>query len=194
MATRVYNQSARAEATQGTRLAVIGAAQALVVDDDNFDPSLEQIARRAGVSTRTVLRHFGSKDGVMEAAIADAAAQIAEDRAAVPGDSAGAIRRIVSHYEEAGDHTMRMLAEAGRSETIGKITASGMRFHREWVEATFAPWLEDLPRTAREERVARIASLTDVYMWHLLRRRYGLSQQRTERAIRELVENERGTQ
>jgi AcrR family transcriptional regulator len=193
MATRVYNQSARAEATKSTRLNVITAAQDLVVHDENFDPSLEQIAERAGVSTRTVLRHFGSKDGVVEAAIADASSQILADRAAEPGNAAEAMRRLVAHYEESGDHTMRMLAEAGRSEVIGRITEAGMGYHREWVEETFAPWLEGLPPTARGDRIARIASLTDVYMWHLLRRRYGMSQEKTETAMRELVETQRGT-
>jgi AcrR family transcriptional regulator len=190
MSTRTYTQSARAEATAETRLAVIGAAQSLVLDDENFDPSLEQIAERAGVSTRTVLRHFGSKDGVIEAAIADAGARIADERAAVPGDVAEAIERIVAHYEGSGDHTMRMLAEAGRSDVIERITDSGMKFHRQWVEKTFAPWMDGLPRAARSDRVARIASLTDVYMWHLLRRRYGLSRKQTETAIRELVETQ----
>lgn len=190
MSSRTYTQSARAASTESTRRAVVAAAQSLIVEDENFDPSLEQIAEHADVSVRTVLRHFGSKEGVVEAAIADAAARINAERAAVPGDSATAIRRLVNHYEGSGDQTMRMLAEAERSDVIRQITDSGKDFHRAWAEATFAPWLEGLPRAARAERVARIASLTDVYMWHLLRRRYGLSRKQTETAIRELVETE----
>ena len=46
--------------------------------------------------------------------------------------------------------------------------------HGEWVDAVFAPDLDGLPRGERRARRAALATATDVYVWHLLRRREGL--------------------
>ena len=62
----------RAESTAATRRAILDAAIALFREEGEPDPSLERVAARAGCSTRSVIRHFGSKEGLLEAAIADA--------------------------------------------------------------------------------------------------------------------------
>ncbi|HJZ38710.1 MAG TPA: helix-turn-helix domain-containing protein, partial [Solirubrobacterales bacterium] len=69
MTTRTYRQTRRADATERTRAAILLAARELFREDPGFDPSLEALAERAGVSTRTVIRQFGSKEGVLEEAI-----------------------------------------------------------------------------------------------------------------------------
>jgi len=149
MTTRTYRQTRRADATGRTREAILDAAQALFRADPQLDPSLDAVAARAGVSTRTVIRQFGSKEGLLEAAITAGIAQIATTRYAAPGDVAGAVGRLVEHYEAMGDEVVRRLALGERLPVVRRVTERGTESHLEWVEAVFAPDLEGLPRGGR---------------------------------------------
>jgi AcrR family transcriptional regulator len=190
--TRTYRQTRRADATERTRAAILAAAQAAFRGDPGGDPSLEAVADRAGVSTRTVIRQFGSKDGLMTAAIEDGMAASATDRRVDPGDVDGAIRKLADHYEAEGDQVMQWLALAERLPHVRRVTERGTEMHVEWVEAVFAHDLDGLSRAARRARVAALATALDVYTWHLLRRREGLGREATREAIRALVEGARG--
>lgn len=192
MATRTYRQTRRADAAERTRAAILVAAGELFREDPQLDPSLEALAERAGVSTRTVIRQFGSKDGVLEAAITAGVERAAETRHAEPGDVAGALRAITTHYEAMGDEVMRWLALAERQPMVRRVTERGVESHLEWVEEVFAPDLEGLPRGERKARRAALATATDVYVWHLLRRRERLGREATEAAMRGMVEAARG--
>ncbi len=191
--TRSYRQTRRADATERTRAAILAAAQAAFRANPGGDPSLEAVAERAGVSTRTVIRQFGSKDGLMTAAIEGGMAQSATDRSVAPGDVAAAVRKLADHYEADGDEVMLWLSLADRLAHVRRITERGTQMHVEWVETVFAPDLDGLPRGARRARVGAIATALDVYTWHLLRRREGLGREATRSAMRALVEGARGT-
>src|ERR1700759_808184 len=107
MGGRTYRQTRRADATERTRAAILAAAGELFRADPQLAPSLEAVAARAGVSTRTVIRQFGSKEGLLEAAIEAGVEAAQTTRHAEPGDVEGAVRAIVSHYEELGDDVIR---------------------------------------------------------------------------------------
>lgn len=188
---RSYNQVARAKATEQTRRAILEAAQALFREEELYDFPLDRIAARAGVSTRTLLRHFGSRDGLFEEALADAGAEVVAGREAAPGDVAGAIERLVDHYEEMGDEVVRSIAAAERYPLARRVVEQGERIHREWVREIFAADLEPLGPREGEKRLALLATATDVYVWRLLRRTHRLDRQATEAAIRTLVEQAR---
>jgi AcrR family transcriptional regulator len=188
MTTRTYRQTRRADAAERTRGAMLDAARELFRADPQLDPSLDAVAARAGVSTRTVIRQFGSKEGLMEAAIAAGVEAAKTTRHAEPGDVEGAVRAIVAHYEAMGDDVMRWLALAERRPFVRVVTERGTESHLEWVEAVFAPDLEGLPRGERRARRAALATATDVYVWHLLRRREGLGREATRSAMLRLVE------
>jgi AcrR family transcriptional regulator len=188
MTARTYRQTRRADATERTRGAIVAAAQELFREDPQMDPSLEAVAARAGVSTRSVIRHFGSKEGLVEAAIAAGTRQAETNRHAEPGDVEGAVRSIVSHYESMGDDVMRWLVLAERLPMVRLVTERGVEVHLEWVDAVFAADLEGLAPAARRARRAALATATDVYVWHLLRRREGLGREATREAILDLVE------
>jgi len=189
--TRTYRQTRRADATERSKATILAAAQAAFRADPAGDPSLEAVAERAGVSTRTVIRQFGSKDGLMQAAIEDGMATSATDRRVEAGDVAGAVRKLTDHYEADGDEVIRWLALADRLPHVRRITERGAGMHVEWVETAFAPDLAGLPRAARRARVGAIATALDVYTWHLLRRREGLGRAATHDAILALVEGAR---
>lgn len=191
MSTRGYRQTNRAEATARSRLAILTAAQELFRDEGRFELPLDEVAARAGCSERTVIRHFGSREGLLVAAIAAAEQAVMESRAACPGDAKGAIRRLVDHYEETGDQVVGWLSLVDRYPLVREVTESGKRMHEEWAEAVFAPDLEGLSRSERRLRKAVLASVTDVYVWELLRRRQGLGRRATEMAMLDLVDHVR---
>ena len=192
MMRRAYRQTRRADATERTRGAILDAAQELFRADPQLDPSLEAVAARAGVSTRTVIRQFGSKEGLLEAAIAAGVEAAQATRHAEPGDVEGAVRAIVDHYEAMGDDVMRWLSLADRLPMVRRVTESGVESHYAWVEEVFAPDLDGLPRAERRARRAALAAATDVYVWHLLRRREGLGREATRAAMLAMVEAARG--
>ncbi|HTR74124.1 MAG TPA: TetR family transcriptional regulator [Solirubrobacterales bacterium] len=191
--TRTYRQTRRADATDRTRAAILAAAQACFREDPGRDPSLEVVAERAEVSTRTVIRQFGSKEGLLEAAIAAGVEAAETTRHAEPGDVEGAVRAISDHYEAMGDEIVRWLALAERLPMVRQVTERGVEVHREWVGAVFAADLDGLPRAVRQARRAALATATDVYVWHLLRRREGLGRESTRAAMLALVEAARRT-
>jgi AcrR family transcriptional regulator len=188
MTTRTYKQTRRADATERTREAILDAAQELFRADPQLDPSLEAVADRAGVSTRTVIRQFGSKEGLLEAAIAAGVEASQTTRHAEPGDVEGAVRAIVAHYEAMGDDVIRWLALADRLPFVRRVTESGVESHHAWVEEVFAPDLDGLRSGERRARRAALATAADVYVWHLLRRREGLGREATRSAMLGMVE------
>jgi AcrR family transcriptional regulator len=190
---RTYTQTRRADATERTRGAILDAAQALFRADPRLDPSLDAVAARAGVSTRTVIRQFGSKEGLLEAAIAAGVEAAQTTRHAEPGDVESAVRALVTHYEALGDDVMRWLALADRLPFVRQVTERGTESHYDWVEEVFAPDLDGLPRGDRRARRAALATATDVYVWHLLRRREGLGREATRSAMLGMVEAARAS-
>ena len=188
---RAYTQTARAEATERTRKAILDAAISRFRRGE-FETNLVAIADQAGVTTRTILRHFGSREGLVEAAIAAADAAVRAERTAPAGDAEAFSRALVSHYERAGDRVLQMLAAEDRYPAVREATENGRRAHAEMVEECFAADLEGLDRTARAERLALLVAVTDVYTWALLRRRGGLGRKATEAAICGLINHARG--
>lgn len=188
MVSRQYTQVARAEATERNRRAILDATEELFREDFLPDMSLERIAGRAGCSTRTILRQFGSKDGLVEATIADVESVVMRTREAAPGDIGGAIAKLVDHYEETGDETARWLGATESYPLVRRVAESGMRMHRNWAEQVFASDLDGLHEAARKNQLGVLASVTDLYMWILLRRRHGLSRAATESSMLDLVE------
>jgi AcrR family transcriptional regulator len=191
MSPRIYSQTKRAEATEQSRRAILTAAQGLFRDEGRFELPLDEVAKRAACSERTVIRHFGSKEGLLVAAMGAAEREVMESRRARPGDVAGSIGRLVGHYEEDGDQVLRWLSLADRYPLVRQVTESGTRLHVEWVEEVFAADLAALSGGERRRRKAVLASLTDVHVWALLRRRQGLGRKATEEAILDLVEHVR---
>jgi AcrR family transcriptional regulator len=186
---RPYRQVARAEAQQRTRDALLDAASEELTKDGLSKASLEAVAAKAGVTKQTALRHFGSKEGLIEAAIRRASEIVRKERAKAPiGDVPGAVRNLMDHYERYGDLMMRLLAEGNWFYLVRKVTDRGRDLHREWVERTFEPQLAGLSGEARKRRTAQLVAVCDLYVWKILRRDMKLDVTETEVAVIELIE------
>ncbi len=187
-ATRPYRLKARAASAAATADRVIDAAVEIFWERPTDQLSLDDVARRAGVSVQTVIRRFGGKQGLMAAAVARESEKVRRQRdEAPPGDLAAAVRVLVEHYESMGDRVLRMLAEEHRVPGLRTITGHGRALHRDWCARMFAPALAPLAGVEHRRRLAQLVAVCDVQMWKLLRRDAGLSRAQTERALVEII-------
>lgn len=170
--TRPYTMRARGEATAATRRRILAAALTLSEEKMSVEIVLADVAERAQVSVQTVLRHFGSREGLFDAVSDYAREQIAEERHCPVGDVVGAIDTIVTHYERRGDMVLRMLAQEHLDPRIRELVEHGRGLHRRWVQDVFAPQLASHADPPALTDLLVVA--TDVYVWKLLRRDGGL--------------------
>jgi AcrR family transcriptional regulator len=179
---------ARAEAAAATGERILDAAEELFWSMPVDLISLDEIARRSGVTVQTVIRRFGGKDGVIAAAAERARGRVAEQRSVGPvGDLASAVAVLVEHYELFGDKVMRLLADEDSSPTLKVIVEDGRELHRAWCREVFAPTLAGLNGAERSRRLAQLVAICDVYCWKLLRRDAALSRRDTEIALTEML-------
>jgi AcrR family transcriptional regulator len=184
--SRPYVMRARADAADQTRARIVRAAVDLCAETMSLDFGLAEVAARAGTSVQTVLRHYGSRDGLLQAGQRLAQAEVIAERQVPAGDIAAAARTVTRHYERAGDWSLAMLARESRDSRVREVTDGGRQVHRAWVRATFAP---QLARAAGDAAVLTdlLVVATDVYTWKLLRRDRGLSQAQVERRVLAMI-------
>ena len=186
---RSYEMANRAAAMERTRQQILAAALESFRDRWYDEVTVADIARAAGVSTQTVVNHFGNKVGVYLAGVSEFVApriSAARGRARV-GDVATVVAAAVDDYEESGDGTVRTVALSLRLPELEPVVEGGARAHRRWVEEMFAPQLAGVRGAARERLVDLLAVALDVHTWHGLRRRAGRSPAQVKRELRQLV-------
>jgi AcrR family transcriptional regulator len=170
---RAYRQSARAQATEETAERIIEVFAGRLRDSWLEEIRLEDVAREAGVTVQTVIRRFGGKDGLLDGACERLNREIERRRAVAPGDVTAAVEVLTKDYEITGDVVMRMLGQEDRYPAVQRVTDVGRTFHRHWLAAAFAPWLDAMSRADAERRLDALVIATDVYVWKLLRRDMG---------------------
>lgn len=196
---RPYKQVARAQSKERTRETLLRAASEEVERDGWERASLESVAERAGVTKQTALRHFGSKKGLFDAVLSRTSSIVVKERAEVPaGDIPLAVANLVRHYERYGelvtrllpyrDAVVRVLGEERRDSFARRAVDRGHEVHEQWVRRTFEPQLSSLRGQAREQRLAQLIAVCDVYTWKIFRLDMGLSIPSTEAALIELIE------
>jgi AcrR family transcriptional regulator len=188
-ATRPYRMRLRAQAADARTGQVLDAAIELWRERWYDAITLEDLAARSGVSASTILRRFGSKEGVLAAVLTSDRLGIARGRDRIAsGDAAGAVRELIEHYEDVGDAVIRNLALEERIPAIGELVQMGRAVQWEFVARVFAPWLPTRRGRAYDRRLAQFVVACDVSTWKLFRRDYGLSKAETARATRELLD------
>lgn len=184
--TRPYTMTARARAVEATRTSILEAVRELSETRMLRDIALEDVAARAEVSVQTVLRQFGSRAALLEAAAAHVRESVEQERQVPRGDVAQALRVLVDHYEKRGDPVLLLLAQERSEELAARATGMGRALHRAWVEDVFAPFLPAAD-AARARAVDLLVVATDLYTWKLLRRDRGLSRAGTRERMEALV-------
>jgi AcrR family transcriptional regulator len=185
---RSYDMSSRTEAAARTRRRILEASLELAMEDVMATITLDHVAARAGVSVKTVLRHFGSRDGLFGELETWAREQIAEERYAPPGDVRAAVRAVFDHYELRGDAVLRLLAQEFWNDQLRRDMDHGRREHRAWVETVFEPQLGNRSLTDRQALTDLLVVAADVYTWKLLRRDRRLSRAAAESRVRRMID------
>jgi AcrR family transcriptional regulator len=181
---REYRMGARADAAAQTRLRILTAARELFWAAAHYDDvTLEQVAERAGVSLKTVLRRFLSKDELLLAS----AETEAEERVVPPGDLDAIVQVLSARYEASMDVMLRYIPLEPRVTGIAQLLSQARQGHWAWLEHAFAPLLP--PKgPLRRKRVAQLFVVTEIYSWHVLRRRMGLGPGVAEQVLRESID------
>jgi len=180
---------ARAEAARANGERILAHARHLFRERPYDQVSLEDLAAGAGVTVRTVIRRFGSKEHLFVTIAGERARDIRSQRdKAVPGDVRGAVRTLVEGYETRGEEVLQLLAQEPRAETIAEGVQSARSFHQVWVDRIFSPLLVQLPAAQQRRRLAQLTAVTDIYMWKVLRQDLGLSRREVEASLRDLID------
>lgn len=176
--TRPYDSSKRQAQAQERRRFIIACAAELLGDASADEFRLEDVARAADTSVQTILRAFGSKDGLMLAALETAAPDEVDFSVFVDLES-GDLERLVlalfTIYDKIGDLVIRMLAEEHRSSEFQTALEVGRQFHKGWVTKVFAPYIDKKPPEERAALFHALLAASDIYIWKILRRDESLS-------------------
>lgn len=185
---RPYQMSKRAETAAQTERGIFAVTVALWRERPLGDITLEEIAERAGVSTRTIIRRYGSKEGLFETCVKRSSSDMENNRdQATVGDVEDIIHCLLTDYEIHGDAMVRTLAAEDQLDVAKRVLVSGREQHRAWCERMFSPFLpEPADATYEQELIAFIAA-TELYLWKLLRRDLGHSFSDTRRTFMRLV-------
>src|SRR5690606_18909281 len=111
---RPYRLGARALAAEQTGDRILDAFRRRIRIDWYDEITLEQIAHEAAVTVPTIIRRFGSKERLVEAAWERLNKEITARRTTTPGDLDGAVRAVIEDYEAVGDVIMRALMQEER--------------------------------------------------------------------------------
>lgn len=170
---RKYDMSARQQAKTATRDAIIRAAIDAFMVERSFAITLPAVAEHTNVTVKTVLRHFGSREALVDTAWAQAYDEVMAERTPPPGDTGAALQVLIDHYERRGDMALAMLAHEN-DPRAARMNSTGQLAHRKWAEQVFA---DRLPERAdeRSRLIDVLVVATDFYAWKLLRLDRGLS-------------------
>jgi len=180
--TRSYDMTRRDRLAEETGARILEATEVLLAGLPPGALTLHAIAEGAGVTVRTVLRHFGSRDGCIEVVHRRVGERIMGQRGAVPpGRVDAALDALLAHYEEEGRLVLNLLAHETSDPAAGRAVREGRAYHRAWVERCFGPLLGDAPGGSV---IDALVAATDLYLWKLLRLDLG----RTRAEVRDTIE------
>ncbi len=174
MKSRKYDMATRQQAKTATRDAIIQAAVDTFMAERSFAITLPAVAKRADVTVKTVLRHFGSREALVDAAWSQAYEDVMAERTPPPNDVEAALDVLIAHYERMGDVVLAMLVEDKNEPRAQRMNTAGRIGHRAWVDEVFGTRLPD-ESAARSRLIDVLVVATDVYSWKLLRLDRGLA-------------------
>ena len=173
MKSRKYDMGTRQRAKTATRDAILQAAIDTFMAERSFAITLPAVAERAEVTVKTVLRHFGNREALIDEAWSHGWDDVMAERTAPLDDADAALRVLIAHYERRGEMVLTMLADEN-DPRARQMTDAGRLAHREWVEEVFAGRLPE-GIDARCRLIDVLVVATDVYAWKLMRLDRGLS-------------------
>lgn len=169
VATRRYRQRARAAAAEASSKRILEAFLKKAETEWFEDIRLDALAQDAGVTVQTVIRKYGGKAGILEAAAGHLGELVTVRRTAKTGDVNRLVDALAVDYEASGKLVVRLLSQEERQPVLRPFLERGRRFHRDWLSTAFAGVLEPLTPARRTIALDSLVVATDVYVWKLVR-------------------------
>lgn len=184
---RPYEQKARALAAEASTRRILESFLKRAESQWFEDITLDALAQDAGVTVQTVLRKFGGKAGVLEAAHRFMGETIQLRRAVDPGNIDSAIDALTRDYEEAGRLVLRLLSQEDRHPILHPTIERGRQGHRSWLSEIFASQLQSLPAAKRNVTLDALVVATDVHVWKVVRLEMGRSVPAFKALVKRLI-------
>lgn len=177
--TRAYTQRSRAAAQEDRRADMIAATFA-VWERVGFDGvTLQAVADGAGVSLKTVVRHFGTREGLLTACMRASVAREEAERDAPAGDVHAVVKVLADRYELIADRIVRNAEIEFRYPVMTAWVAAARKSHLDWLARAFTPWLP-AEGPVREHRLMALYWATELRCWWTLRHALGQSREAAE--------------
>lgn len=180
--TRQYNSPARAQAKAATRAKIIDAVVRVVLDDGVHAFTVQNVAQKAGVSHRTVYRHFQTREDLLEGLTA-----VLDERASrahvptIPNTFDDVLEAIVPSFEAMGEQ-----AEAVQAYVITSIALrwqdAGRKARTLAFERVTRNAFPNLSLEEVREVAAVVRSIASTRSWYQLTVEGGLDVQAAARA------------
>ncbi len=179
----------RAARRDRNRAAVLDAVITLF-SEGTLDPGPEEVARRAGLSLRSVYRYFDDRQALLQAAIdrqTDAVRPLLAIHAIGAGPLADRIETLVTArlrlYEATAATSRAARSRAGSNPTLGRQVALARRTLRDQVDRQFASELAALDPRRRRSLEAAADALLQFDTLDLYRLHRGLSVRATHQVL-----------
>lgn len=182
---RSYQQKARALAAEASTTRILEAFLKRAETQWFEEITLDMVAQDAEVTVQTVLRKFGGKQGLLEAACERLEKAILVRRTVMPGDLDRAVDVLTHDYETVGRLVLHLLSQEERHPLLKPAADQGRRGHRDWLAEVFAEDLAPLTPARQTAMLDALVVATDVYVWKLMR----LDMGRPVSAFKHLVKN-----
>jgi AcrR family transcriptional regulator len=179
----------RATKAAQTEKKILAAARNLWVELPYHEITLEKIADRAGVTVRTILRKFESKEGLFVAGIEHEEASSILSRNEDPSKPISeTLVSLLNEYEQMGDASIRTIMASDSVPVAKKILEKGRIVHKAWCENIFSAYLPPKNSPNYSIQLHAFIAATEFYLWKLLRRDIGLSLKETLTVFQNMIE------
>jgi AcrR family transcriptional regulator len=186
---RNYSMELRASKAAQTENRILEAVQNLWLELPYHEITLEKVAERACVTVRTILRKFESKEGLFIAGIEHEEAISILSRNEDPSRPIPeTLASLLDEYEQMGDAAIRTIMASDSVPMAKKILQKARNVHKVWCEKIFAAYLPAKKSANYAVRLHAFISVTEFYLWKLLRRDIGLSQDETFKVFKDMME------
>jgi len=177
---RSYHMMARADQVARNDQKIMDAVAGLWLELPLQELTLEKVAEKSGVTVRTILRKFGSKEGLIKNSIEHDGGRFTQDRMQVtPGDLPGILDALLEEYELMGDALIRTLTVEYEFPSTAEMLRKARSIHREWCEMVFEPFLPGRLSDTYETVLSSFIASTEFYLWKLMRKDLGKSPEQT---------------
>jgi TetR/AcrR family transcriptional regulator of autoinduction and epiphytic fitness len=188
--TAVDGRNLRAERTR----TALAAAYLDLLTEGDLRPTAERIADRAGVSPRSVFKHFPDRESLFAAASEIQESRVRDLMGDLPDPSAPLEERLdvfVDQRARFHEFVSPVRRSALLTEPFSPVIAEKLKMAREagaaHVDLVFAPELGAVRGRAREDLRAALCSISAWPTWESLRRHQGLPADRARVILRKMV-------